>query len=255
MEPAIEPIPSELLPPDKRFEKLPNKEILFAPPFTMCVIGAIGGGKSSFTYTLINKLYKNYFDEAVVVCATIDSKESWEKVNQRNVLFLNIFDDDAFMNYIKELEQEQEERKAKGKFPLRVVLVLDDLVMEGFNKHRAGTLEKLLMTCRHYFISVILCLQHSKQISAAMRNQIYYWVILRLTAVDLNKIAEEHSNLLTKDQFIEMYNDIQKKGKYEFLIINYKRPMKERFQHRFTKTIDIDKYIEGVSSSEEENST
>ncbi len=253
MEPLIEPIPSEILPPDKRFEKLPNKDMLFPPPFTMCVLGAIGGGKTSFTYTLINKLYKNYFDEAVIVCATIDSKESWEKVNQRNVLFLNVFDDEAFNNYIMELEEEQEKRKAKGKFPLRVVLVLDDLVMEGFNKNRAGTLEKLLMTCRHYFISVILCLQHSKQISAAMRNQIYYWVLLRLTAIDLHKIAEEHSNLLGKEQFINMYNDVQSKGKFEFLIINYKRPMRERFQHRFTKTINISKYLgEEASSSEEE---
>lgn len=251
-EPEIEPIPSEILPPDKRFDKLPNKEILFKPPFTMCVLGAIGGGKSSFTYTLVNKLYKNYFDECVVVCATIDSKESWEKVNQRSVLFLNIFDDDAFMDYIKELEHEQEERKAKGKHPLRVVLVLDDLVMEGFNARRAGTLEKLLMTCRHYFISVVFCLQHSKQISAAMRNQIFYWIILRLTANDLNKIAEEHGNLLNKEQFMKMYNDVQKKGKYEYLIINYKKPVNERFSHRFTKPINIQKYIDDVSSSEEE---
>lgn len=242
-EPIIEPIPSEDLGEDKRFKKLPQHELLFPPPFTMCAIGAIGSGKTSFVYTLVNKLYKNYFDECVVICHTIDSKDSWEKVHQKNVLFLNVFDDKAFQEYIDEIEETNEERKSKGKFPLRVLLVLDDIVMEGFNKNRAGTLERLLMTCRHYFISVVFCLQHSKQISAAMRNQIFYWVILRLTANDLEKVAEEHSNLLTTKQFIKMYNEYQQKGKHEFIIINYKRPMMERFQHRFTKIINLKKYL------------
>lgn len=253
-EPSIEPIPSEDLGEDKRFKKLPDHELLFPPPFTMCTLGAIGSGKTSFVYTLVNKLYKNYFDECVIICGTIDSKESWEKVNQKNVLFLNVFDDKAFKDYINEIEETNEERKKKNKFPLRVLLVLDDIVMEGFNRQRAGTLESLLMTCRHYFISVVFCLQHSKQISAAMRNQIFYWVILRLTANDLEKVADEHSNLLTSKNFIKMYNEYQQKGKHEFIIINYKRPMMERFQHRFTKIINIKKYLTAgeYSSSDSE---
>jgi len=243
-EPTIEPIPSELLPEDKRFKALPNHELLFPPPFTMCALGGIGSGKSSFVYTLVNKLYKKYFDECVIICGTIDSRGAWEDVEQKNVLFLNVFDDAAFMEYIKEIEETNEERKKKGKFPLRVILVLDDIVMEGYNARRAGTLESLLMTCRHYFISVVFCLQHSKQISAAMRNQIFYWVLLRVNKNDLEKLADEHSNLLSSKQFIKMYNEYQQKGKHEFLIINYKRPMRERFQHRFTKIINLDNYLD-----------
>jgi len=254
LEPSIEPIPSEDLGEDKRFKKLPQHELLFPPPFTMCALGAIGSGKTSFVYTLVNKLYKGYFDECVVICGTVDSKDSWEKVHQKNVLFLNVFDDKAFKEYISEIEETNEERKKKNKFPLRVLLVLDDIVMDGFNRQRAGTLESLLMTCRHYFISVVFCLQHSKQISAAMRNQIFYWVILRLTANDLEKVADEHSNLLNSKNFIKMYNEYQQKGKHEFIIINYKRPMMERFQHRFTKIINIKKYLtaDEYSSSDSE---
>ena len=40
-----------------------------------------------------------------------------------------------------------------------------------------------------------------------------------------------------------MYNEYQQKGKHEFKIINYKRPMMERFQHRFTKIINLKKYL------------
>ena len=243
MEPEIDVMPSENYGVDKRFLKLPNNEILFKPPFTMACIGAIGAGKTSFAYTLMNKLYKNYFDELVVVCGTIDSKKTWENVNQRLVLFLDNFDDEAMMDYIKDLEKTQEERKEKGKFPLRVCLLLDDVVFEGFNRNRVGTLEKLLMTCRHYNITVILLLQHTKMISAAMRNQIFHWVVFRLTAVDLDKFAEEHSNLLTQKEFKEMYNDIQKKGKHEFLVVNYKKDVAERFSHRFLGAIDITTYL------------
>ena len=242
-EPKIEIMPSEEYGVDKRFLKLPDNEILFKPPFTMACIGTIGAGKTSFAYTLMNKLYKNYFDELVVVCGTIDSKSTWEKVNQRTVLFLNSFDDEAMMEYIKDLEKVQEERKEKGKFPLRVCLLLDDIVFEGFNRNRVGTLEKLLMTCRHYNISVILLLQHTKMISAAMRNQIFHWIVFRLTAVDLEKFAVEHSNLLNQKQFIEMYNDIQLKGKHEFLIVDYKKDVANRFSHRFTTPINISEYM------------
>ena len=242
MEPEIEIMPSEDYGIDKRFLKLPNNEILFKPPFTMACVGAIGAGKTSFAYTLVNKLYKNYWDEFIVCSGTIDSKDTWEKVNQRLVLFLDNFDDVAMMEYIKDLEKVQEERKAKGKFPLRCCLLLDDIVFEGFNRNRVGTLEKLLMTCRHYNISVILLLQHTKMISSAMRNQIFIFAVFRLTAVDLEKFSAEHSNLLTQKQFIEMYNDIQKKGKYEYLLVNYKKDVFNRFSHRFTTPIDISQY-------------
>lgn len=251
MEPDIGPIPSEMLPEDKRFKKLPHSDVLFKPPFTCAVLGAIGAGKTSFVYSLIDKHYKKYFDELVVISGTIDSKESWEKINQRNVVFLNALDDKSFKDYINDLELTQEKRKKEGKFPLRVLLVLDDIVFDGYNKNRASVLENLFMTCRHYFISIILCLQHSKQISAAIRNQIFYWVLYRLTANDLAKISEEHSNLLTSKQFIQMYNDYQKKGPREFIIINYKKPMKERFQWKFTQPIDINKYLD-ITDEEED---
>jgi hypothetical protein len=241
-EPEIEIMPSEELGEDKRFKKLPNYEILFKPPFTMCILGGIGAGKTSFAWSMMNKMYKNYFDELVVVSGTIDSKKTWEGVNQRLVLYLDNFDDDAMMDYIKELEKTQEERKAKGKFPLRCALLLDDIVFEGFNRNRVGTLEKLLMTCRHYNISVVLLLQHTKMISAAMRAQIFHFIVFRLSALDLEKFSIEHSNLLNNNEFKEMYYDIQKQGKHEFLIVDYKKTMENRFSHRFTKPIDISLY-------------
>ena len=39
-----------------------------------------------------------------------------------------------------------------------------------------------------------------------------------------------------------MYNEIQKKGKYEFIMIDYKSPLETRFRHRFYTIIDQEKY-------------
>jgi len=36
-----------------------------------------------------------------------------------------------------------------------------------------------------------------------------------------------------------MYQNIMAKGKHEFLIIDYKAPMEERFRHRFTKILKL----------------
>lgn len=124
-EPTIDVIPSENWGVDKRFEKLPDKDILLQSPFTMGILGGIGAGKTSFAYTLMNKLYKNYFDELVIICGTIDSKDAWEKVNQRTVLFLDDFDDDAIWDYVKQTEKYKEECKAKGKYPPRCCILMD----------------------------------------------------------------------------------------------------------------------------------
>lgn len=238
-EPEILPIPSEELPEDKKFLKLPHNKVLFKPPFTCCVVGQIGAGKTSVGYSLLNEHYKNYFDEVVVLCGTMDSKSSWENMKQKKIVFLNTFDEGDLKQYIQQLEHDQEERKAKGKFPIRVCLVMDDIVFEGFNKNRAGMIEKLMMTCRHYFISIILMLQHTKQISPAMRNQIMYYILLRLSANDARKVANEHGNFLTDDQFLALHQSIMKQGKHEFLIIDYKAPIEDRFRHRFTKILKI----------------
>jgi len=238
-EPEILPIPSEELPEDKKFKRLPHSKVLFKPPFTCCIVGQIGGGKTSLGYSLLNDHYKNYFDEVVVLCGTMDSKSAWENMKQKKIVFLNAFDEGDFKQYISQLETDQEERKAKGKFPIRVCLVMDDIVFEGFNKNRAGMIEKLMMTCRHYFISIILMLQHTKQISPAMRNQIMYYCLLRLSANDARKVANEHGNFLTDDQFLALHQSIMKKGPHEFLIIDYKAPIEDRFRHRFTKILKL----------------
>lgn len=242
-EPEVAPIPSENWGEDKRFLKLKHHDVLMKPPFTSVILGAIGAGKTSLGYSLMNSHYANYFDEVLVICGTLDSKKYWEDLKQKAVVFVSSLDDAALEDYVKGIEKDKEERIANGKYPLRCCLVMDDCVFDGLNKYRVGMLEKLIMTCRHYNISILMMLQHSKMISAAMRNQIFYYFLFRVTTNDLEKISSEHAERLTDKQFQKMYHDIQGSGKHEFMMIDYKAPVDGRYRHRFTKPIDISKYL------------
>ena len=242
-EPEVAPIPSENWGIDKRFLKLKHHDVLMKPPFTAVILGAIGAGKTSLGYSLMNSHYANYFDEVLVICGTLDSKKYWEEIKQRTVVFVDSLDDAALERYVKGIEKDKEERIEKGKYPLRCAMVLDDCVFDGMNKNRQGMLEKLMMTCRHYNISILLMLQHSKMISAAMRNQIFYWFLFRVTTNDLEKISAEHAERLTDKDFQKMYHNVQGSGKHEFMLIDYKAPVEARYRHRFTKTLNINDYL------------
>jgi hypothetical protein len=51
---------------------------------------------------------------------------------------------------------------------------------------------------------------------------------------EMDKISEEHSGPMTKDEFTDWYNKCMK-TKHNFIMINYKKPDDERYTERFTK--------------------
>ena len=115
MEPEIRPIPSEDIGIDKRFLKLKHSDVLMKPPFVCAIIGGAGSGKTSFGYTALNDLYAKYYDEVVVISGTYEGQEHWENVNQKNVVFLKSFNDEAYKEYLEGIVEENEKRKKKGK--------------------------------------------------------------------------------------------------------------------------------------------
>jgi len=255
-EPDIKPIPSEDHGVDKKFLRLPHHKILFKPPFTCHVEGMIGSGKTSWAYSMLKKHYKNYFDEVVVYCGTMDSKQHWEELPHKNVVVLHEWNPKEFDDYIKQLEIDQEKRKEKGKRMLNVCLLFDDMASEGLNKHSAGKhspLERLMLICRHLNCSVIILTQDSKIcMNPAMRNNCFYHVLYRVQKNDIEKIAKEHAGDLSIDEFLRLYYSIIDSAPYQFMIIDYKAPVSKRFRHGFTKYIKPVRRITFESSSKKD---
>lgn len=252
-EPKISPIPSEDRGIDKKFLKLKHHKVLFKPPFTCHVEGMIGAGKTAFAYSLLNDLYKKYFDEVVVYSGTMDSKKHWETLPHKNVAVLHEWDAHSFSQYIKQLEHDQLKREEKGKRMLNICLLFDDMASEGLQKHSGGRhspLERLMLICRHLNVSVIILTQDSKIcMNPAMRNNCFYHILYRVQKNDIEKIAREHAGELTTDEFIRMYYHIMDSAPYQFMMIDYKADPSRRFRHGFTKIV---KPVRGILEDRKE---
>jgi len=248
----VEGIPQRETGRDKKREKLiedmkkkgENPDMLPVTPATIIAYGRIGGGKSSIMYSWLKNMFPHYYDEVLIFCGSSDSKKAFESLPQKKIVFMTEYDDDAFTKYIEKLKEDQNERMTEGKPALNIFIGFDDIVYsQAMSSRGKPTMaEKVILISRHELnATVFICVQHSKQVSPAMRNNTIYNVILPLQKNDLAKVAEEHSGHLSTDEFIKMYYDIMNKGKHQFIVVDYKAPEDKRFRHNWDKIIVLGK--------------
>lgn len=231
-------MPSENRPADKRFEKLPNKDKIPKPPFTMLIVSPIGQGKSSMIYSLLNLHYGAYIDELVIYNGTKDSNKAFLNLPAKEVILLNDWDEKEFFTYIKALEDDQLARINAGKPPLNVMIVFDDMITDAvFSRGRSTALDQFIVKIRHIPASLIMSTQSYKLVSTTARRNMTHIAILPVNEDEINKIAEEHSGLLTKDEFIKMYKGIISNRPRNFLLIDYRDELGNRFKERFDRVI------------------
>jgi len=233
----------ESMGPDKRRDALVKKvgPMLPITPATVICYGRIGSGKSSVLYSWLKNLFPKYYDESIIFCASSDSRDAFEALPQKSITFLTDYDDSAFTQYVEQLKEDQLERMAEGKDPLNIFIGFDDVVFsEAIGGKKPSMVERLMLICRHELnATVFICVQHSKQVNPAMRNNSIYHIICGVQRNDLEKIASEHCNHITESAFIDLYNKIQAKGKHQFILVDYKATEDARFRHNFDKIIRI----------------
>lgn len=227
-------IPSEDRPEDKRFFKLKHNKFIPKPPFTMLIVAPIGQGKSSLTYSMLDKWYGSYFDELIIYNGTKDSNDAWLNLPAKEVILLNEWDEEEFFRYAKALENSQLKRIRDGKPPLNIGILFDDMVTDHvFSRGRSTALDQFIIKIRHIPASLIMTTQSYKLISSTSRRNMTHLAILPVNQDEIEKIAEEHSGLMTKDNFIKMYKSIITKQPRNYLVIDYRAPVLERFKERF----------------------
>jgi hypothetical protein len=249
-EPPIEVIPSEIQPIDKRLAQIPYT--LPKLPANIMILGRCGSGKSSILYSLLAKGYvwgskkKSIFDEAIIYLGTQDSKYAFENLPIKNLLVLEDFDPDIFEEYLNELKADQMEKLERKKPKLNSLIVFDDYVGQKLIKPHGGKasiLERLALTSRHEANStLVFCSQVYKNSGfsqPSIRNNITTYIISQMTRPEIEKIAEEHCNSLTPQEFIEVYEKIMAKRPFNFMVIDMRRPLDERITERFTIPIEL----------------
>lgn len=229
---ATVPIPSESRPADKRFLRLKHHDLLPNPcgGVILCM-GSTGSGKSSFIWSLLNNWMANYFDECVVLTGTADSVATWQRLKQRNVVVLNGYSDEVFREYLDDLEKEQVKRRDEGKYERRVAVLFDDMIADGISRATKPTaLDRLCLTSRHLHVMVLIASQKFRGlVSPALRNNIHWLVLYKLTKADLLAIGEEYGEPLDKDEFASLAASVFEERPHNYMVIKTRLPPAMKF--------------------------
>lgn len=126
----------------------------------------------------------------------------------------------------------------KYKFPPITFFILDDLIGNNDVFKRNGLINNIVIKHRHLGINLIFTSQNPKSITNIIRNNIDIFVLYRFANVKmvLEKVFEEVSNLLTEEQFEELYKHATAEP-HDALVIDT-HPDTER-DKRFRKNFNI----------------
>ena len=252
----IEVMPAEKKPKDRRIEKINYKDLPKIPA-NILLLGRCGSGKSSILYTLLTKGFtygpknKSIFDEALFYIGTLDSKHIFEKLPIKNSLVLEEFDAQDFERYLDDLRAHQLEKLAKNKPPMNTLICFDDFVGAALMKRlntKASPLEKLVLTSRHEANATIMfCSQvyrSSGFSTPTVRNNLTTIILAQMSRIELEKISEEFSGDMTKDEFINIYDKIMSKRAYNFMVMDTRRPLNARWTEQFSTPIPRPKRLQ-----------
>jgi len=259
----IEVMPAEKKPKDRRIDKINFKDLPKIPA-NILLLGRCGSGKSSILYSLLTKgftygpKHKSLFDEAVFYIGTLDAKHIFEKLPIKNSLVLEEFDPIDFSNYLDDLRTHQLEKLEKKKPPMNTLICFDDFVGAALMKrinNKPSPLEKLILTSRHEAnSSVIFCSQvyrNSGFSTPTVRNNLTTIILAQMSRIELEKISEEYSGDMTKDEFITIYDRIMAKRPYNFMVMDSRRPLNARWTEQFSIPIPRPRRLQELDATAE----
>lgn len=259
----IEVMPAEKKPKDRRIDKINFKDLPKIPA-NILLLGRCGSGKSSILYSLLTKGFtygpknKSLFDEAVFYIGTLDSKHIFEKLPIKNSLVLEEFDPIDFSDYLDDLRSHQLEKLEKNKPPMNTLICFDDFVGAALMKrinNKPSPLEKLVLTSRHEANATIMfCSQvyrNSGFANPTVRNNLTTIILAQMSRIELEKISEEYSGDMTKDEFIGIYDKIMAKRPYNFMVMDSRRPLNARWTEQFSTPIPRPKRLQELDASAE----
>jgi len=259
----IEVMPAEKKPKDRRIDKINFKDLPKIPA-NILLLGRCGSGKSSILYSLLTKgftygpKHKSLFDEAVFYIGTLDAKHIFENLPIKNSLVLEEFDPMDFSNYLDDLRTHQLEKLEKKKPPMNTLICFDDFVGAALMKrinNKPSPLEKLVLTSRHEANATIMfCSQvyrNSGFSNPTVRNNLTTIILAQMSRIELEKISEEYSGDMTKDEFITIYDRIMAKRPYNFMVMDSRRPLNARWTEQFSTPIPRPRRLQELDATAE----
>lgn len=221
--------------PDRKLKYI--SQYLPKPPFRWILNGFSGSGKSNIIKNIIfnDKFYKKYFDEIYIFCGSIDDIVEYEELTKKRRMKnrVRIIGPALNLQAVSDLYDEIEADNGKSKTPSRVLMVFDDMITSNsFTSRKLNIVDKLFVQGRHSNVSIIISTQKYKALNTNLRTiNATALTIFGSNLLELNQIAEEHSNHLTKDELLSILKKAQEK-KYNNITINYSNDIDSRFLDR-----------------------
>ena len=135
-------------------------------PFHIIIVGMTACGKAHYLLEMLEKEYKNHFDNIFIVCPTLEDNKTyqqWKYLADPDVYALHV-EHDNVENILREIT-----RFAKNTNSL---IILDDCASSNDVKNRTSELVKLRMSGRHVGLSTIVITQQLTSIAKPYRLQI-----------------------------------------------------------------------------------
>ena len=227
----IKPMPLDTEAKDTKIDKLDKR--LFGHPFRCVIVGSSGGGKSSFLYSLLSdkKMYGDFFDKILIWNGSPRYNTQFKKL--KNAEVYNTFDPVEITDIVNEIRLLQEERKNDGLRYYRILFVFDDYSSKGLvGRNSINIIDDVFCSGRNAGISIIITSQVYKHINRNCRmTNVTHLVVMGVNQEMMKEISEEHqSEFANPDDIVKIYKDIRTKDPYGHLIVDYKKPGKERFR-------------------------
>lgn len=222
-----------------------KKEQTFDLPFKLLLIGkSLIAGKSTAILNLLLRPYddtdeqgKNFYKDnfegkniyIVNPSLLLDDKYA-SLIKAKRIPSGNIYteyDEDEMMALYDRIREQYDEEAQRGKIEPKLI-ILDDCAHSGSLKDKQyGFISRVAANGRHLGISLLVTSQKYSAVNVMLRENATGLILWECSNKQLDLIAEDHCNINRK-QFDKMFRDATSQ-KHSFFVINYSKPIEERF--------------------------
>ena len=230
-------------------EKLPIRVILICPTANSVanpIYTTVKNLKEEdihLTYT--DDLLKDILEQIKAEKEEIEEYNEYVKVYKKflRVKVKDLTEDDYLILMKFDLADPDDIPKPKYPFPPVIFMILDDMIgsNDAFKRGNCA-ISNLTIKHRHLGVNLIYTTQNPKSIPNIIRNNIDLWVLYRFANLKMisEKVYEEVSNLLTEEQFLELYQYATNEPHNALVVDTHPLTKKEnRFKLNFDVALEV----------------
>jgi hypothetical protein len=218
---------------------------------TSLIIGKSGSGKTVLLYNLLknNEFYGKSFDKMFLFSATAEIDDILDQLHIPDAHKFSDLDeaiDALHMIHKHQREQIEEHGNHKAK---QFCMIYDDILGHTRFINSTGFLQSATAS-RHYNETSFILTQHLRKIPKAIRLQGAAFYVFACSAAECETLCDEFCPpFMNRKQFMRMLQDVWQKP-HDFLTINLRVPIEERYRKGIAQVIDLKKYMSTVNQNE-----